>query len=184
MNVLQQLLTLAGVAMGALAAFATAVATERSRWKREQSVRWDDRRMAAYADYGDAVKKLVHLSYRVLVAQGLPANVDPFPGEEGLQQLAAAELERAARWEAVLLLGSADTITAGRNWHHEAWTLQWMVRSNSQDVELFKQTYVRADNARFGFYEAARADLGVRGSLPEVKWSEHGPLNPLDRSIL
>jgi hypothetical protein len=106
LDMLQQLPTLIGVAVGAVASFATTATIERSRWKRQQKVRWDDRRMAAYADYGNAVKNVIQLSCRVLAAQGLPANVDPLPGEAGLQQLAAAELERAARWEAVLLLGS------------------------------------------------------------------------------
>ena len=183
MDVIQQLPTLIGVVLGAVTSFATTAAIERSRWSRGQRVRWDERRMGAYADYGNSVKKVINLSCRVLAGQGYPANAEPLPQQEGVAQIAAAELERASRWETVLLLGSAEVIEAGRAWHQEGWTLQWMARGRSESADSFKQTYIRADDARFNFYRAARADIGIKGAMPEVKWGEHGVLKPSDRPM-
>jgi hypothetical protein len=46
----QQLPALIGVLVGALATYAATSAAERARWRRTQSVRWDDKRLTAYAE--------------------------------------------------------------------------------------------------------------------------------------
>jgi hypothetical protein len=46
---LQQLPALIGVVVGALATWVVTSAAERSKWHRDQSVRWDEKKLTAYA---------------------------------------------------------------------------------------------------------------------------------------
>jgi len=55
-GVTEQFPALIGVVIGPLASYLASAATERTRWRRERSSRWDDRRAQAYADYGYASK--------------------------------------------------------------------------------------------------------------------------------
>lgn len=58
-GITRQLPALIGVVVGALASYLAGAASERARWRREQSARWDDRRAQAYAEYGYAVNVYV-----------------------------------------------------------------------------------------------------------------------------
>ena len=116
----QVLSTLTAVAVGALATYLAGAATERTRWRRERSARWDDRRAQAYADYARAVKN-VHV-------QGMRADGLRRTGtgaraayEEALTELERLTDDRTAKWETVLLLGDPETIEAGRTWHRRVW---------------------------------------------------------------
>ncbi len=73
----QQLPALIGVGVGALVTFATTSLAERTRWRRERDARWDDARMRAYAEYGDAVKKVTHVASRITAGRGFPHSVEP-----------------------------------------------------------------------------------------------------------
>ena len=55
---LQQLPTLVGVIVGAIATILTTSLGDRTRWKRSQAVRWDQRRLEAYAQYAETIKHL------------------------------------------------------------------------------------------------------------------------------
>src|SRR5688500_135008 len=65
---------------------------ESDRWAHTQSVRWDERRMLAYAEYGNSVKKVISLTHRVIADKGYEINVEPIPRQEGLAKIATAEL--------------------------------------------------------------------------------------------
>jgi hypothetical protein len=173
----EQLPTLIGVIIGAFASYAATTTIERSRWKRRQTVRWDERRMFAYADYANSVKTMISIAHRIAAARGLPSDGNPLSPEEGLELLAKAEMERGSRWESVLLLGSSATISAGREWHQCAWTLEWFARGKLNGPEAYKDAYARADSTRANFYVQARKDLGVAGEFPDYKWTTHGPLD-------
>src|ERR1700722_3943127 len=110
-SVLQQLLPLIGVGVGAFATYVTNFLTERNRWHQERDARWDNARMSAYADYGDALKKVSHLASRIAAGRGLPHSVEPLtPDEEALNTLEEAGGARARAWERVLLLGDPHTV--------------------------------------------------------------------------
>jgi hypothetical protein len=68
---LQSLPALIGVTLGALATFLTSSATERSRWRRQQAIRWDDKRLSAYTEYANAVKRAISVSVRLAAARGV-----------------------------------------------------------------------------------------------------------------
>src|SRR5689334_21992209 len=123
-QLLNQLLVLLGVIVGALGSYLTTSVTERARWKRGLGTRWDDRRVEAYASYGQAVKRMIVIASQIASGRGLWADNEPLaPTQVNLDLLAAAENERAGQWETVLLLGHPSTVAAARNWHEHAWRL-------------------------------------------------------------
>jgi hypothetical protein len=161
----QQILTLVGVIVGAGASFTASTLTERARWRRTQSTRWDDRRLAAYTEYANAVKTTVKLCHRIATAQGLVPAGQPLDREAALDALADAETERTEKWETVLLLGDPDTVTAARTWHSRVWQLELVIRGQ-HDSEDFSTVYRDSFRLRNEFYARARTDLGVHGALP------------------
>lgn len=165
--VVQQLVTLAAVVLGAGATFSATTLVERAKWKRSLDTRWDDRRLAAYADYANALKKTLEVCLRLAENKGYPAGFQPIDRDAGLQAFAAADAERTLRWEAVLLLGSPEAIAAARKWHKALWGFRYFVMDAEPDHEEFLRSFEAMGHLRNEFYERARADLGVgSGALP------------------
>jgi hypothetical protein len=120
-GIVQQLPTLIGVVVGALASYLAGAAAERARWRRAQSSRWDQKRAQAYADYGHAVKNVYVQCMRAAELRRQGSDGDPAAYEEALAELERLTDERTAKWESVLLLGHPETIAAARLWHRRAW---------------------------------------------------------------
>lgn len=140
---------LIGVVIGALATFIATAASERARWRREQSVRWDERRLAAYTEYAHAVKRVASIAVRLATHHGTHGpDVDALSPDEALPALAAAGEERTIKWEAILLLGTGRTIAAARRWHEAV------------------------SAARRGYYLATKSELGIDAdtSGEEYEW--------------
>ncbi|WP_433201769.1 hypothetical protein ACQP1G_10915 [Nocardia sp. CA-107356] len=166
-QVVQQLVTLVGVVLGASGTFAATTMTERAKWRRSQDTRWDDRRLNAYMDYANALKGYVQVSFRMAATQGYPIASEPIDMDVGVQALTEANADRSVRWEAVLLLGSPAAVEAGRSWHQAAWGFSWAVRKRQIDDTVFVERYEDMGRKRDHFYACARADLGViSGTLP------------------
>ena len=169
---LNQLLILAGVIIGALASYFTTAATESARWKRTLDSRWDDRRVEAYASYAQAVKEVTRLAAGFAGGRGIAVRFDPLsPTEENLDKLASASANRAAAWETVLLLGHRDAVIAARKWHESVWHLDWVGRlQENATSEDYKTARAAVNRAREEFYKSARLDLRVKGGpLPNVE---------------
>jgi hypothetical protein len=161
-----QLPALVGVVVGAASSYLATSATERARWKRQTRVRWDEQRAIVYTEYGHAVIRCVALARRVASGRGVGHYPHPLTLDDGRTELSAAEAEREVRWESVLLLGSAEAILAARLWHRTVWTLR---RAALGELDTdWSSTLAEAGHRRRAFYEAARRDLGVEGSLPDV----------------
>ena len=71
---------LVGVLVGAIATYAATAATERARWHRMQSVRWDEKRINVYTEYAHVLKQVITTALRIAAAregrlgdQGLPS---------------------------------------------------------------------------------------------------------------
>jgi hypothetical protein len=168
---LQALPALLGVLFGAAATYLSTTATERSRWQRSQSVRWDERRIAAYTDYAHTLKHLISVVVRIAAFNGVHPDDDRLDPAEGLPLLAAVGEERTVKWEAVLLLGSPEVISSARTWHQNAGELQVLALGNAGDGEWI--TAIEATSqARRGFYEAVRRELGIpmSGSTDVFEW--------------
>ncbi|MBB4909741.1 hypothetical protein [Actinophytocola algeriensis] len=159
---MSQLFTLLGVVLGAAATYSVTALNERTRWRRAQEARWDDRRVNSYIDYANAVKNCVHVSSRMVAFRGLPAGGQPLDPETGLAQLAEAEHERSVKWESIQLLGSNSVIEAGRAWHQVAWRLEKIARGGPADDHDVVAVFTAHNEARGEFFRCARADLGLR----------------------
>jgi hypothetical protein len=155
---LQQLPTLLGVAVGAAVTYVAAAVTERSRWRRQLAVRWDDRRLAAYVEYANSLKQAL------AIAVGLAGQLGLHAGDVGARtysnrDLSEAEERRTLAWEAVLMLGSEDVVLAARAWHDCYFRLQRLALG--QPGGNWREAVDAAAVGRRLFYEAARADLGL-----------------------
>jgi hypothetical protein len=69
-DLLKQLPALLGVVVGATGSYLFSDIAERSRWRRQQMVRWDDKRYEAYVSYSHAVKRMVSLAARIAATKG------------------------------------------------------------------------------------------------------------------
>ena len=100
---------------------------------------------------------------------------------KGLGLLAQAEDQRSALFEAVLLLGDAETIKAARQWQRTVWDLQRFVKGTELASKGdFLAVYKDCGDARGSFYEAARRSLEVHGVLPETEpftWSSESAID-------
>jgi hypothetical protein len=165
-SLLQLVVPLAGVALGAALSHWASESGERRRWRHERSVRWDEPRLLAYAAYGHAVKRVVELALRMCAARGFEHFAVPLEPSEGLPLLAAAEAERGETWERVLLLGSPTAIEQARLWHNGVWELQRVARGAALPAADWRALFLRVGALRDAFYDAARADLGIGQAVP------------------
>ncbi|HET9896320.1 MAG TPA: hypothetical protein VFQ44_15440 [Streptosporangiaceae bacterium] len=179
-GIADQLPALAGVVIGATASYLIGAATDRARWMRGQSARWDDRRSEAYADYAHAVKAVYVQCMRIAGSRGLA----PGPGvadlDAALAEMVRLAGERTARWELVLLLGDPETIAAGRTWHRRVWELEQHARGERNDPDDFAALRAGFNSDRTRFYAAARRDLGIRSG--EIPAAEQWELDPSGRA--
>ena len=175
-SVVQQLPALIGVAVGAVASYLVATATERRRWQRQQSTRWDAKRAEAYVDYGNAVKNASYKCGSIANFRSLGWVYEKIDEKDALSELGRLASERSAKWESLLLLGDVETLRAAREWHRLVGDLQKFIRDNQTDVGEWKALVLQADAARSRFYGAARRDLGIKGEPlpPGGPWHEPG----------
>ncbi|ROQ24528.1 hypothetical protein EDD98_7137 [Streptomyces sp. PanSC19] len=155
-----------GVLVGAVASYVGGALMERSRWRRQLSTRWDERRLECYLRLADVVKRFTSLAGRLAAGKGLFDLPQPLAREAGLELLAEAELERGYAFEAVLLMGDAESISAARSLQRHAWVLEQFVRDmhpgTSDDwMRAFREFQEKRDE----FCIAARNSLGVHAKF-------------------
>ncbi|MEU7895208.1 hypothetical protein AB0B45_20395 [Nonomuraea sp. NPDC049152] len=166
MPFVDQLPALLGVVVGAVGSYAASSLTERGRWRRARTERWDNERFHSYARYAHLLKIQIHLAQRIGAARGLPRTGNPIDIEEGLAQLDEAETKRAAEWESVLLVGDAATVAAARTWHEAVWNVELYAKGMRNDPDGWVSAVGAMSRARDAFYASARRDLGIAGPPP------------------
>lgn len=162
-----QLLVLIGVVVGSVLSFGATYLTERARWKRSQSVKWDDVRLSAFADYAHAVKQVVMISNRICAGRGLATTAQPLkPIASSFAELAGAEHQRTISAETLRLLIDTETDDAAREMTQCAWRVEQLARgledAKPADWERAMDAY---QQARSHYTDCARRSLQVRGSL-------------------
>jgi hypothetical protein len=170
-GIIQQLPALIGVVIGVLASYLAGAAAERTRWRRERSSRWDDKRAQAYAEYAYAVKNVYVQCMRAAELRRLGRDGSSatyaVEYEAALTELGKSTDERTAKWESVLLLGNPETITAARVWHRRIWQLERFARGERADDDAWDALLADINVDRASFYAAARRDLGITsGAIP------------------
>jgi hypothetical protein len=170
--IVAQALTIAGVLLGSAATFFVTSATERTRWQRTQSARWDDKRLVAYTEYANAVKHMVRLCRRIAETKKLLPTGQDIDLETAFAAFAEGETQRALKWEAVMLLGEPQTISAAKTWYEQVWKLEHILREENPDKSAFIDAYRESMRIRNEFYAKARKDLNINsGPLPELTYS-------------
>ncbi|BAL87765.1 hypothetical protein AMIS_25450 [Actinoplanes missouriensis 431] len=159
----QQFITLLGVLIGALATFAGTTWIERLKWRRSVQTKWDEKRFTAYVEYAAAVKRYITALRRVAGGMGLDSMAHPLDRSRGLPEIENAEMERAAAFESILLLGDQPAVDAARAWHRTAWELAFMIQGiTPAGTEEWRNAMQKVWAARAEFYKCARRDLGVQ----------------------
>ncbi|MEU6846535.1 hypothetical protein ABZ930_32185 [Streptomyces sp. NPDC046716] len=173
MSLSGQIIPLAGVALGAVTSYLAGSLNERARWRREQSVRWDARRLDAYAEYMHTVKELAARYRRLAAGRGLTTGPEPLePTADVLAELAALEARRSALSETCALLGDTETNTAAKALDHSLWRLELLARDvPTEAAQNWEQASVQFRQAQQSYIERARTGLGVPGpARRDVTW--------------
>jgi len=176
-----QLITIAAVLLGALSTHITNFLMERSKNRYQLLTRWDDKKIDAYGNYVDAAKARIAMSVRL------------YETREGLREERRAEsdlrddLTDASRvwgsaFERVMLLGGDDAIEAGHELNVFLSEIEWQATGKTTGtLDDWRQRNRSAFRAINAFHEAARADLGIQGSVMGEKHPERDLLLPPSR---
>lgn len=168
---LAQLPALIGVVIGVLGTILATTTADRARWKRDQSVRWDERRLDAYREYARAIKEIHTTALRLTAG---PASLSqPIERKEGLRLLEQANDNRTKIWETMLLLGDEATVSAAREWRYAVRQLEDLARksTNEHDETVRWPLVDHANQARDNYYAIARKTLDIRGgSVEQAPW--------------
>ncbi|HYN92353.1 MAG TPA: hypothetical protein VES42_00685 [Pilimelia sp.] len=162
MDLPAQVTALLGVLIGAAVSYVSTSLTERARWRRGLSIRWDERRLTAYLEYANAVKANANIVVLMLAERGIvPAN-KRLSEAEGLAQLSDAESDRSLAFDGILLLGDTATIAAATDLSRHVWRMHSFARDELPvDARIWRDAFADYRRARSAFYDAARASMGV-----------------------
>jgi hypothetical protein len=136
---------------------------DNQRWKRNLDTRWDERRLEALLDFAAAVKKETRLSLRIASSTRPNIRTDPLDPEIGKPLLEAAEDERAALFEAVIIIADRAILESARAWMYAVWELREHSGPPRPDApDSFDDTFKRASERRNIFYRTVR-EIFARG---------------------
>jgi hypothetical protein len=158
---IQQLPALIGVVIGALGSYLAVVRGDRVRFRREQAARWEERRLAVYADYARTLKQSVTLTYRVASHLGNDPHPHPLSPPEAAPLLAEATVARDPAGEALLLLGSPQVVEKARAWVGTVMEMERFMREETRDPDAWLTLLERQRAGREGYYAAVRDDLAL-----------------------
>lgn len=149
-------LALCGVLVGAGASFGATYMQERGIHRRGLALRWDDRRIAAYIAYIEAVKKIFRSMSAAVDVQ------DPTRRVEALNEMRLAEAERSVLFESLMLLAGTQTRQKAHELNQLVWDLEEMQATEQGKAdEAFGEVERRLFEKIGEFHDAARVDLGV-----------------------
>jgi hypothetical protein len=164
---LDQLPTLLGVVVGAVGAMASSTLTDRLRWRRDQAVRWDQRRLDAYVAFTATLKDAVRICFRLTAPHRHAATAYPLDRAAAIDGLEEAEKRNSRDWESLLLLGDADTVEAARRWREASGAVVRLALRDRWDENSWATAVHELDRTRDEFHTAARRGLGVAGSVDQ-----------------
>jgi hypothetical protein len=158
---LQQLPTLIGVVIGALGSYLAVVRSDQARFRRETAARWEERKLAVYADYARELKKTITLTYRVAAHFGNDPHPHPLTPEEAAPLMAEAVIARDPAGEALVLLGSPEVVEKARGWVLAVMEMERFLREERRDPEAWRALMEHQRAGREGYYTAVRQDLAL-----------------------
>ncbi|MEU0598518.1 hypothetical protein ABZ484_09745 [Streptomyces sp. NPDC006393] len=171
---IQQLPALIGVVIGALGSYLAVVRSDRARFLRERTARWEERRLSVYSDYARSLKQTVALTYRVASHLGADPHPHPLTMAEAQPLLAEAAVAREPSGETLIMLGGKEAVEKARVWVAVVLEMERFVREGRREPEAWQTLLARQRAAREGYYAAVRSDLelppghAARSPLPSV----------------
>lgn len=154
--------TLSGTGFG----FASSWLLERSRWRRQRSVRWDEHRQSLYGHFIAAMSagfsSTVEFSQSVskisfLPDEGLPPSVQM--SFQGLNDALAAVLDIVGT---IRVTSSQSVSDSAQEWYEALASLMRLaLEQNSIESPAWKSTVDEMGARREDFYREARRELGV-----------------------
>ncbi|MER6984396.1 hypothetical protein [Streptomyces carpinensis] len=159
---IQQLPALIGVMIGALGSYLAVVRSDQARFLRERTARWEERRLAVYADYARSLKKTVTLTYRVASHLGADPHPHPLSLAAAEPLLAEAAVARDPSGEALIMLGSTEAVEKARLWVAVVLEMERFVRAERREPQAWQTLLAQQRAAREGYYAAVRSDLELR----------------------
>ncbi|CBG68028.1 MULTISPECIES: hypothetical protein [Streptomyces] len=157
----QQLPALLGVVIGAFGSYLVVMRGEQVRFRRERESRWEERRLAVYADWARTVKQSVTLAYRVASHLGNDPHPHPLSPEEAAPLMAEATAARDPSGEALLLLGSPEVVEKARAWVVTVMRMEEFLRGETRDPAAWQTLLERQRAGRDAYYTAVREDLAL-----------------------
>ncbi|MEU8825961.1 hypothetical protein [Streptomyces sp. NPDC048636] len=158
---IQQLPALLGVLVGALGSYLAITKGDEARFRREQRARWEERRLAVYADYATALKRSVTLAYRIASHLGVDPHPHPLSPEEAAAGLAEATDARDPAGEALLMLGTPEVVERARAWVVAVVEIEQFLREPVRTAEGWSALLARQRAAREEYYAAVRRDVAL-----------------------
>lgn len=174
-STLQQVLPLVGVAIGAAGSYVFGTMTERARFRRDRRIRWEERRLQAYAEYGRALKASIVVAMRMAAKRGNCPHASPLAADDGSRLLGEALQARESAWENLLLIGRPEIISAGTEWHLAVWSLEHFAQSQDVSPERWDELWKNVDRLRQAYYKSARVDLRIDDGSGNQDRPEIGP---------
>lgn len=151
---ISQLVTLAGVLIGAVTSFLATSAAERARHRRAMATRWDERKLDTYLQYATCVKEISANAKRA--RQAAAAGSEERQGY--LAAMEEAELRRSAMFETLILLASPEAVEAADAVNRELWREEVATRDPEADFPGGALGLIELMNV---YHERARVDLGI-----------------------
>jgi hypothetical protein len=153
-----QAFTLLGVLLGALLTWGLTTVTERARFRRDQAVRWSERR---HADFAIAGKRTMSILFRVAAGRGLDDQTEPMSMEEAKPMLAEAFHDREAAFEQIRLIGDDDIVNAARAWIPKIYNMRTALERQELTKPEWERLVREANGGRDEYYGVARSSLGA-----------------------
>ncbi len=180
MPVIDQLLTLAAVIVGAIMSFAATSLNEQRRFRREEAARWASQKLDAYLEYLYAVKHMARVARCIAAARGINRYQPPLDREDALSVLSEAEERRAQATEKVTLLGDDVTVRAIRRLNEEIWRLEKIAQGGlDPDEETWLACNRSLVEAKNKVHQQIRTELGIPGRfLPRDLEQPYDPKLP------
>jgi hypothetical protein len=147
--------------IGALGSYLAVVRGDQVRFRRERESRWEERRLAVYAEYARTLKRSVTLTYRVAAHLGNDPHPHPLSPTDAEPLLAEATIARDPSGEALILLGSPEVVEKARVWVVTVMEMEQFLRDEQVDPQAWLALLERQRAGREGYYAAVRQDLAL-----------------------
>ncbi|OII67474.1 hypothetical protein BJP39_01090 [Streptomyces sp. CC77] len=155
---------------------------ERQRKRHELVTRWDTHKLDAYGGYVDRVRAGIFLAVQLYeYREGIRASEKS--DAELLQELQEGARLRGRSFERVMLLGGDEVVEAAHELNSVVLQIDWQAEGKLEGtLQEWRDRHRAAFREINEFHEAARIDLGVRGSLKGESHPQRDLLLPSARS--